>query len=93
MYLNNNYLLNICFQLRNLSADEEIGGGLRMPWQAVYNDGALTGLFTAVDDVEWAVNIKRALTSILQLDLTPLAAGSLAFISQEVTTLRIKKKL
>lgn len=61
---------------------------MRMPWQAVYNGGALTGLSTAVGDAEWAVNVKRALTSILQLDLTSLAAGSLAFISQEVTNLK-----
>ncbi|XP_046669753.1 LOW QUALITY PROTEIN: vitellogenin-4 [Homalodisca vitripennis] len=74
-------------QLIDIKSDEDLGEShreLSLPFRVVFQDGVLESLTVAPTDTDWSINIKRALLSLLQLDIKYIAAGELAFISEEV---------
>nr|WLW35462.1 vitellogenin-like protein 1 [Sogatella furcifera] len=54
---------------------------LMQPFKATFERGLLTGLATEGTDKKWSVNMKRALVTLLQLDLASM--GQIAFLSSE----------
>ncbi|XP_054270572.1 uncharacterized protein LOC128991582 [Macrosteles quadrilineatus] len=76
----------IMLQLSDIKSEDEFTvdiSRLLLPFRAVYKGGTLVSLETTNDDVEWSINIKRALASLLQLDINGIFGSVSAFISSE----------
>ncbi|CAH1401941.1 unnamed protein product [Nezara viridula] len=69
-----------------LNPDEDYSwniSSLTLPFGAVYINGELNSLIVHEDDETWSVNMKRALTSTLQIKLEFIVADVLSIITEE----------